>query len=155
MQIGFSEYDCDSNDSINEITNYMYLGSCNSCMNVLDNRNDIKYILNLSQYKLYAPYKNVMEIDIEDNYDAPIENHFIETHNFINEARVNNSKVLVHCKAGISRSATIVISYLMRYENISYIDAFFFVKDKRRCVMPNGGFVGKLEEYEKKLKIEK
>ena len=59
--------------------------------------------------------------------------------------------VLVHCAAGVSRSAAFVISYLMRKEKMRYKEAYEFVKARRGCVHPNGGFVQALEKYERYL----
>jgi len=44
--------------------------------------------------------------------------------------------VLVHCGAGISRSAAVVIAYLCRYAGMSYAEALAFVKTKRPQVAP-------------------
>ena len=49
--------------------------------------------------------------------------------------------IFVHCNGGISRSATIVIAYLMLFEDLSFDDALDFVQSKRACVSPNDGFV--------------
>jgi len=46
----------------------------------------------------------------------------------------------VHCYAGVSRSATIVIAYLMAEMNMGFMDAFSFTKSKRFVVFPNFGF---------------
>ncbi|XP_014615161.1 PREDICTED: dual specificity phosphatase DUPD1 [Polistes canadensis] len=46
---------------------------------------------------------------------------------------------------GVSRSPTIVISYLMTLENISYDEAYEKVKSKRNCIKPNSGFVNQLK----------
>lgn len=43
--------------------------------------------------------------------------------------------------AGVSRSATIVIAYLMKKRKLSYDDAFKFVKTRRVIVWPNDGFI--------------
>ncbi|XP_063972378.1 dual specificity protein phosphatase 19 [Diachasmimorpha longicaudata] len=58
--------------------------------------------------------------------------------------------ILVHCNAGISRSATIVIAYLMREENLNFQEALDKVKRIRPCVRPNEGFVKQLKEIETK-----
>ena len=63
--------------------------------------------------------------------------YFEEAHDFIDEAVEHNTKVLVHCVHGVSRSATIVISYLMKHLNTSLNSAFTKVKDKRSCICPN------------------
>jgi dual specificity phosphatase 12 len=49
-------------------------------------------------------------------------------------------KVLVHCFAGVSRSATIIIAYMMQEHGMNYHSAFKFVKSKRPFINPNEGF---------------
>lgn len=60
--------------------------------------------------------------------------------------------VLVHCRMGISRSATLVIAYIMRKYKCGYEKAFNKVKDRRKIVNPNSGFVIQLKKYDKKIK---
>jgi atypical dual specificity phosphatase len=62
--------------------------------------------------------------------------------------------VIVHCAAGISRSASVVIAYLMEYYNFPLSKALKFVKDTRRIVDPNEGFLQSLAQYEFQLKKE-
>lgn len=62
--------------------------------------------------------------DREDNADTPIAKYFQLTFAFIEEARAQNHKVLVHCRRGISRSATIVLAYVMRLERKTFDEAF-------------------------------
>jgi len=51
---------------------------------------------------------------------------------------------LIHCKAGISRSVTILISYLMLKFNITAKDALKIVRENRPQVNPNYGFMKQL-----------
>ena len=64
---------------------------------------------------------------------------------------IGNEKVLVHCMSGASRSASIVIAYLMWSHRMSYQDALNFVVRKRWCVLPNSGFRFQLKQFEKLL----
>ncbi|XP_045472735.1 dual specificity protein phosphatase MPK-4-like [Harmonia axyridis] len=83
--------------------------------------------------------------------DQPKENilsYFDETHSFIEEG-VSKGNVLVHCYFGVSRSATLVIAYLMKKFNLKFSDAFERVKLKRSIVYPNPGFVSQLLLFEK------
>ena len=48
-----------------------------------------------------------------------------------------NEKILVNCMIGSSRSATIVIAYIMWKQKMKYEDAFNFVKSKRKIINPN------------------
>jgi protein-tyrosine phosphatase len=50
---------------------------------------------------------------------------------------------------GKSRSATIVIAYLMRFKNMRFEEAYKFVRGQRSMVFPNLGFIRQLREYEK------
>lgn len=48
--------------------------------------------------------------------------------------------VLVHCFAGVSRSATIVIAYLMQEFGMGYTEATQYVRKQRYFINPNEGF---------------
>ena len=61
---------------------------------------------------------------------------------------INGHTVAVHCYAGISRSATIVIMYIMRFHRMTFNQAFAYVKEKRNCVDPNQGFLEQLKSFE-------
>ncbi len=56
--------------------------------------------------------------------------------------------VFVHCNAGVSRAATVVIAYYMRTQGAPLRDAWEHVKSVRPCIRPNDGFRKQLEEYD-------
>ena len=60
------------------------------------------------------------------------------------------NRVLVHCLAGMSRSATIVIAYLLATTAMTITEATEFVRSKRSIIRPNYGFINQLEQYEKR-----
>lgn len=90
------------------------------------------------------------KIEIEDFYSENIAQHFNDCYDFIEKSKGN---VYIHCAAGISRSPTIVIAYLMRKNRKKFSETFEFVKSRRKYVNPNEGFINQLKEYEKILKI--
>ena len=55
--------------------------------------------------------------------------------------------ILVHCAAGVSRSSSFVIAYLMRDEKLPYHKAFDKVKAARKWANPNSGFRRQLIQY--------
>lgn len=65
--------------------------------------------------------------------------------------KFRSENILVHCNAGISRSPTIVISYLMALEKIRFEEAFQKVKSVREKVKPNEGFLRQLKIFEERL----
>lgn len=85
--------------------------------------------------------------------DCQIIEYFEEAIDFINKARETNSSLFIHCQLGKSRSASIVIAYLMKYHKYSVDDAYKYLKKKRKMVMPNLGFMKQLREYEKNLNL--
>ncbi|KAM7354819.1 MAP kinase-specific phosphatase [Cochliomyia hominivorax] len=74
---------------------------------------------------------------------------FTEAFNFIEKARLTNGRVLVHCNAGVSRSASIVIGYLMHHHDMDFETAYKHVKSQRECIQPNAGFLKQLKEFKK------
>lgn len=67
------------------------------------------------------------------------------------EARSKKCGVLVHCLAGISRSVTVTVAYLMQKMNLSLNDAYDFVKRKKSNISPNFNFMGQLLDFERTL----
>lgn len=68
---------------------------------------------------------------------------------FIDSKLLNGEKVLVHCYAGISRSASVIIYYMMNRFNMSYKRALQYVKARRKVVKPNPGFSRQLKVFDK------
>lgn len=57
------------------------------------------------------------------------------------DQKMNEGGVLIHCAAGMSRSASIMIIYLSnKFPNLSYDQILNFLKEKRPCVQPNNHF---------------
>lgn len=76
--------------------------------------------------------------ELEDTSDVNIEQYFDEMTNFIANA-VENGNILIHCLMGVSRSATSLIAYYVRYKNYKTIKAYKYIK-KKRMIYPNPGF---------------
>lgn len=65
-----------------------------------------------------------------------------------------NNEILISCSnAGVSRSATVVVGFLMSTYSLSLEDALIIVKKARPCVKPNEGFLQQLRDNEKRLGI--
>lgn len=71
---------------------------------------------------------------------------------FTEEARSNNSAVLVHCLAGVSRSVTITLAYLMYARSLCLNDAFTMVRVRKPDISPNFHFMEQLHSFERQLK---
>jgi len=87
------------------------------------------------------------KINVEDNPTANIKPYLNPAYDFMNDLISKGDAVLVFCRAGVSRSATVVLYYLMRKFGITYNEAYRMVKVKRNQVQPNNGFVDQLLQY--------
>lgn len=106
-----------SNPSV-VIDDFLYHGDIYhaSDMNLLKGL-EIKHIVNSCNEKLRTEILenfNVLWINIEDDPDVDINQHFQRTNDFLRSCKQKNEKVLVHCQMGISRSSSIVLAYLMK-----------------------------------------
>ncbi|XP_064601510.1 serine/threonine/tyrosine-interacting protein A-like [Liolophura sinensis] len=87
-------------------------------------------------------------IDISDSVTENIIQHFPKVKGFLDECLQSGGRALVHGNAGISRSAALVIAYIMEKYGLCYKDAFGYVQQRRFCINPNEGFAHQLTEYE-------
>ena len=89
-------------------------------------------------------YLRVAVTDDEDQAGAMGE-HLDQACRFMKEQK---GAVLVHCAAGISRSTTVVLAYLISSAGpeggMRLLDAFSLVRRARPCVWPNTGFMAML-----------
>eukprot|EP00413_Alexandrium_margalefii_P015955 CAMPEP_0204524020 /NCGR_PEP_ID=MMETSP0661-20131031/7152_1 /ASSEMBLY_ACC=CAM_ASM_000606 /TAXON_ID=109239 /ORGANISM="Alexandrium margalefi, Strain AMGDE01CS-322" /LENGTH=216 /DNA_ID=CAMNT_0051529749 /DNA_START=36 /DNA_END=686 /DNA_ORIENTATION=- len=91
---------------------------------------------------------NYYRVDVEDMGGEPIDLYFPEATEFIHSWVSREQPVLVHCRAGVSRSASVVIAYLIAYQGYTLHDAFFLVRSHRSIITPNLGFMEKLGDFE-------
>jgi protein-tyrosine phosphatase len=63
--------------------------------------------------------------------------------------------VLVHCHAGVSRSATLVIAYLMQEKRLTFDEAFSYASKFRPVIFPNQGFQKQLKEWQRLLQVKR
>ena len=91
-----------------------------------------------------------LKFDLDDTEDESIAQYFESAIQFINNCNPTNN-ILIHCYAGISRSATIVLAYLMKSHHMSLTNALTYLISKRDCIAPNPGFMRQLQKYECEL----
>ncbi|XP_072410398.1 dual specificity protein phosphatase 2 [Chiloscyllium punctatum] len=87
-------------------------------------------------------------IPVEDSHVTDISAWFREAIDFIDSVKGSGGRVLVHCQAGISRSATICLAYLIHTQRLPLEEAFDFVKQRRGVISPNLSFMGQLLQFE-------
>uniref|UniRef100_A0A673G6B6 protein-tyrosine-phosphatase n=1 Tax=Sinocyclocheilus rhinocerous TaxID=307959 RepID=A0A673G6B6_9TELE len=130
-----------------EILPFLFLGSAHhSSRRETLERCGITAVLNVSSScpNLFEEELQYKTLKVEDSLAADIRVLFPEAIHFIG----NGGRVLVHCQAGISRSATICLAYLIHARRVSLNEAFDFVKCRRQVISPNLAFMGQLLQFE-------
>ncbi|CAG9329035.1 unnamed protein product [Blepharisma stoltei] len=136
-------------EDIHEIENGLYLGSQIAAENLeLLQSLGIKNIVQVLEYQsdITFPgitYHFVQINDLESENMIPL---LPEALKFISSSLLSGQKVLVHCAAGRSRSATIVIAYIMAKHRLNFEQAHNLVQSRRLCIYPNFGFRRQLKQ---------
>ncbi|XP_074744200.1 dual specificity protein phosphatase 15 isoform X2 [Strix uralensis] len=88
-----------------------------------------------------------LRIPLPDTPEANIKRHFKECISFIHQCRLHGGNCLVHCLAGISRSTTVVVAYVMAVTELSCQEVLEAVRTVRPVANPNPGFKQQLAEF--------
>lgn len=147
------------NHPASQVTNFMYVGNMKDAgdINVLK-RLGIDHVLNVTTTSpSYTPDPAIVykQLHAADNGYQNLKQYFDEAFTFIDTARRSGGAVLIHCQAGVSRSPTIAVAYLIKNYPMCMVDAYRFVKSRRSIISPNLNFMGQLLEFEQALKREK
>ncbi|ESP04713.1 hypothetical protein LOTGIDRAFT_135743 [Lottia gigantea] len=104
-----------------------------------------------SNHVMYRKYDIQFKgIEATDQMNFDLSLYFYSCAEFIHDALQKDGEVYVHCVQGVSRSATIVIAYLMIKHHMTAQDALRLVRSKRE-VCPNDGFLQQLCDLNTKL----
>ncbi|AQK91471.1 Dual specificity protein phosphatase PHS1 [Zea mays] len=150
--------DAASTERPSQITDYLYIGGALAARSTHTLKHlGITHILCLcaneigqseSQKPDLFEYRN---FSINDDDNADIGDLFQDGSDFISYVDHLRGKVLVHCFEGKSRSATVVLAYLMLRKNCTLLEAWNMLKKVHRRAHPNDGFAKILLDLDKKL----
>tara|TARA_B100001093_G_scaffold511218_1_gene578630 strand:+ start:1681 stop:2121 length:441 start_codon:yes stop_codon:yes gene_type:complete len=142
--------------SVSQILPNLWLG------NIFDSR-DTKFLRNIDivinctkTIPFHSNNTKNIRVFIDDNLKKEeivnMYKYLVPITKFLNKNIKSGKNILVHCHAGMQRSATVVCAFLMRYLNISYEDSSIFLKSKRNIVFkPQTNFHAALTLFEKKI----
>ncbi|KAM3625264.1 uncharacterized protein V6R79_009325 [Siganus canaliculatus] len=137
-------------NGMNKVLDGLYLGNIRDAENKESlSKNGITHIL--SVYNNAKPVFTDMTYLCIDAADASSQNllqHFKNCINFIHQCRLDGGSCLVHCLAGVSRSTTMVVAYMMTVTQYNWEECLSAVKAVRSFVGPNYGFQQQLQEYQ-------
>ena len=139
-----------------EIINNLFLGSKISAHNLpLLIQHQIFVILNCA-IEIPNAFQNddrfeYLTLELDDDPEFDLSPFLSSAMDFLLNNIQQNKRVLVHCQAGISRSVSVILVYLLIESQMTLRDAFLLVKNKRPQAQPNGGFFKYLEKLELEL----
>ncbi|XP_037633299.1 dual specificity protein phosphatase 26-like [Sebastes umbrosus] len=141
-----------------EVWPRLYIGDQHSAENRADlSKHRVTHILNAAHSKRGVQpdiYEGMdityMGVEAHDSCGFDMSVNFQAAADFMHRALSRGGKVLVHCHVGVSRSATLVLAYLMLKHHLTLVEAISAVKDNRG-VIPNRGFLRQLIKLDGQL----
>ncbi|RMX51358.1 hypothetical protein pdam_00011383 [Pocillopora damicornis] len=152
--LGFCE-DLSPDDKLYKVLDNLFISSQDGARNLEElQQNNITHILNVgtgieNAFPKEFDYKTVEVLDLPE---TPICQYFPGMFDFIQNG-LESGAVLVHCNAGVSRSVTVVLGYLMSSKRLPLEEALKIVKKARPSAKPNVGFLHQLEDYQTRLHL--
>lgn len=126
--LGYNDYD--------EIIPNIYVGNYNSSKRKNLNNLKIDVVVNCSEFlpfydNLRINYRIPVTDDLTLNSNIILVRHIVRILPHLRKLQLNNKKILIHCRAGMQRSVTLMATYLMKYYKLSLTEAIQFLKTKR------------------------
>ncbi|XP_072021938.1 dual specificity protein phosphatase 14-like [Amphiura filiformis] len=143
---------------ISEITDQLYLTSAYGASSPTALRaKGITCVVNATlSFQVPTP-SNIKDIEyirvpVDDAPSANLSMYFDSIADKIHNVKRARGRCLVHCYAGRSRSASLIMVYLMKYEHMTLKQAHTYVRGRRPVIRPNPGFWKQLIHYERTVK---
>ncbi|CAK6950234.1 dual specificity protein phosphatase 18 [Scomber scombrus] len=137
------------------VTDHLYLSNGRAARDASQvTPNKITCIINVTETRSSSPappgVEEYIHIPVSDSPASPLCDHFDSVADQIQLVADVDGRTLVHCNAGVSRSAALCMAYLVKHCGVTLLEAHRWVKTCRPMVRPNNGFWKQLIQYEKK-----
>lgn len=138
------------------VTDHLYLSNAKAANDSSQvTRCEITCIVNVTETKSSCPPPpgaEYIHIPVSDTPASPLCDHFDSVADKIQLVAEGGGRMLVHCNAGVSRSAALCMAYLVKHRGVSLLEAHRWVKTCRPIARPNNGFWEQLIRYEMDLR---
>eukprot|EP00826_Nyctotherus_ovalis_P021761 TRINITY_DN1708_c0_g1_i17.p1 TRINITY_DN1708_c0_g1~~TRINITY_DN1708_c0_g1_i17.p1 ORF type:complete len:159 (-),score=40.40 TRINITY_DN1708_c0_g1_i17:146-622(-) len=142
--------------NFHEIMPNLYIGNASDAKNKdLLKKSGIEGIV-IAAKEIYPAYPSEFtykRFNIADTCTENIKMYFNESNTFVKKFLSQGKGVLIHCAAGVSRSATLMLAYVMAVKKMKFKEALVFMQKKHPVTCPNEGFRSQLTLFEKDLKL--
>ncbi|XP_056393239.1 dual specificity protein phosphatase 18 isoform X2 [Hyla sarda] len=136
---------------LNQVTDGLFLSNAAAARKAtLLTSHHITCVINVSQdYRMHViPDLEYLHFPLADLPETRLYDLFEYISHKIHEVKAAGGQTLLHCAAGISRSATLCLAYLMKYHGLTLLAAHAHLKARRPIIHPNIGFWRQLIAYE-------
>ncbi|KAM9858078.1 dual specificity protein phosphatase 18-like [Aulostomus maculatus] len=138
------------------VSDHLYLSNARAAASAsLVTGNNITCIVNVSETRSSSPAPagvDYIHIPVSDSPSSPLSDHFDEVADTIQRNAERGQRTLVHCNAGVSRSAALCMAFLLKHRGVTLREAHGWLKRCRPVVRPNNGFWRQLIQYEEQLR---
>ena len=143
-------------NQIAQLTPNLFLSSATALTPQALSKYNISLIINVTKELPLLPVDGAktLRINIEDRSSEDLFPYFESVSSLVREHERSGGLVVIHCVAGVSRSAALCLAFLVKYY-CSLSEAWNYVKTIRPWVNPNTGFWTQLESWEQLVKMEK
>jgi dual specificity phosphatase 12 len=137
---------------MHKVSDYLYIGNrrAGEKIKILQSEG-ISKVLQLLDFYIPPDVNSEIEvhfIQMEDSENQSLSRILPEALRYIHRAICQRQKILVHCNAGVSRSGSVLIAYLMACLRISFSQALAIAQEARACIDPNPGFTKQLNSMD-------
>ena len=146
---------------IDNALSHIYIGNIYSALNEdILKENNIKVIINCTTDIPFTDFKQIkykyrfkIDDDLSRKHKDNMRHNIDKYVEHLRRHVLNGENVLVHCRAGVQRSASVVVGYLMKYEHMYLTEAVDYLQDIRDCIFrPMPHFLMPLKSYEQSLR---
>ena len=139
---------------LSQITSSLYISSGAAANNrLMLSSNRISTVINVSVEVVNTLYEDIhyVQVPVADTPASRLCDFFDPIADHIHGVDMKQGRTLLHCAAGVSRSAALCLASLMKYHAMSLLDAHTWTKSCRPIIRPNNGFWEQLIHYEFQL----
>ncbi|XP_052873467.1 uncharacterized protein DDB_G0271670 [Anopheles cruzii] len=137
-------------NGMNKVMPGLYIGNYRDSKDYQQlDRYNITHIVSIHDSpRRFHPDKHYLCVIAADKPDQNLSQYFSVCNDFIHSARLKEGNVLIHCLAGMSRSVTVAVAYIMASTTLSWKEALKVVRAGRSIANPNLGFQNQLQDFE-------
>ncbi|NP_001038858.1 uncharacterized protein LOC751678 [Danio rerio] len=136
-----------------QVTDHLFIGTSKTASDsrILQSLH-ITCIINSTQNThssdTHLPSAHYMQIPVPDDPSCRLSEYFHSVSDKIQQVSEERGRVLLHCNAGVSRSASLCLAFLIKHHRLTLREAHQMLKAKRPIIRPNNGFWSQLVEFE-------